>query len=120
MKNPLSSIIDFMHRHRPERIGRFVMPYLVVLLTVIAILGVVRVGELRHGLIHSCEVNGNPIREAVQGVLRQELKRSDPETIRKFFPQIPEAELNHLLESQMDQIRAQIEKLNPVDCSAQY
>jgi hypothetical protein len=76
--------------------------------------------ELRNGLVASCERNGNPLREAVQGMLREQIKRSDPATIRRYFPQIPDAELDRLLREQKQADLATIHRIAPVDCSDLY
>lgn len=43
MRNIVDSAVDFIHRHRPERAGRFVGPYLVGALTLLLILGAIQI-----------------------------------------------------------------------------
>lgn len=47
MRNILDAAIGFIRRHRPERPGRFVTPYLVIALTLLLILGAVQIKENR-------------------------------------------------------------------------
>jgi hypothetical protein len=76
--------------------------------------------ELRNGLVKSCARSGNPLREAVQHMLREQVQRSDPATIRRYFPQIPSSELNRLLREQREANEATIRRIAPVNCKALY
>lgn len=120
MKDPFDPIIRLIIRLRPDRPGRFVMPYLVVVLTLVLVLNVYFVSQLRNGLVTSCEKNGNPLREAVQGMLREEIGRSNSPQIKAFFPQIPPSELKRLIAEQVAADEATIHEITPVDCAAQY
>jgi hypothetical protein len=120
MKDPFDPIIRLIIRLRPENPGRFVMPYLVVVLTLVLLLNVYFVSQLRDGLVTSCEKNGNPLREAVQGMLREEIARSNSPQIKTLFPQIPAGELEHLIDKQVVADEATIYEITPVDCGAQY
>jgi hypothetical protein len=76
--------------------------------------------ELRNGLVKSCARNGNPLREAVQNMLREQIKRSDPDAMRRYFPQIPAAELDRLIQEQREANEATIRKIAPVNCESLY
>lgn len=76
--------------------------------------------ELRDGLVASCERNGNPLREAVRKMLRQDLAQSDPQTIRRYFPQIPLSEIERLIQRQREETLETIAEIAPVDCASLY
>lgn len=76
--------------------------------------------DLRNGLVKSCERTGNPLREAVQKMLRDQIRQSNPAEIRRFFPQIPAAELERLIAEQITRDRTTIRQIAPVDCSNLY
>lgn len=127
MRNPASSAIGWIHRHRPERVGRFVMPYLTAAITGLLILGLIQVGQtrdfandLRDGLIKSCDKNGNPLREAVQKMLRDDIEQSKSPVIRRFFPYIPSGELERLIQAETKSDEATIRAIAPVDCASLY
>lgn len=75
--------------------------------------------ELRNGLVASCERNGNPLREAVQKMLREQIqssKRTPPE----FFPNIPPAVFKALIRDRVQANREIIDQIAPVDCASLY
>jgi hypothetical protein len=76
--------------------------------------------DLRTGLIKSCDRNGNPLREAVQRILRQEIAQSQSPLLYEFFPQIPRARLEALIVEQNKERREIIAEIQPVDCAQQY
>lgn len=76
--------------------------------------------QLRDGLVTSCEGNGNPLRVAVIGMLRDEIEQSHRADLARFFPQIPPAELEALIEEQNERRREVIRTIQPVDCEALY
>lgn len=47
MRNLLDPVIGFIHRHRPKRAGRFVMPYLTALLTILVALSLAQIKQTR-------------------------------------------------------------------------
>lgn len=127
MRNPFSSIIGWIHRHRPERAGRFVMPYLTAAITGLLILGLIQVAQtrdftndLRDGLVKSCDKNGNPLREAVRKMLREDIEQSRSPLIHRFFPQIPPDELERLIQAGIKTNEATIREIAPVDCASLY
>lgn len=122
----ISRVIDWIHRHRPTNPGRFVMPYLVIVLTVLIGLSLIQVkdtrdftGDLRDGLVKSCERNGNPLREAVQEVLREQIVSAE-RTPASFFPNIPPATFKRLVREQRERNEAVIRRIRPVKCAALY
>jgi hypothetical protein len=76
--------------------------------------------ELRNGLVASCEKNGNPLREAVQGLLEEEIKQSNPQTLRTFFPQIPPGVLERIIKRTTLHKNRVIEEIEPLNCEALY
>lgn len=75
--------------------------------------------ELRDGLVASCESNGNPLREAVQAMLRDQIRRSK-NTPPEFFPDIPPAVFERLVSEQIRANRARIAQIAPLDCASLY
>jgi hypothetical protein len=75
--------------------------------------------SLRDGLVESCEENGNPLREAVQSLLREQVVRAS-KTPASFFPGIPPAVFHQLVQEQAASNQALIASIQPVDCPAQY
>lgn len=99
---------------------------LVIALAVIGVLtglklapGGVSAEELRSGLVHSCEQNGEPLRVAVRTLLEEQIEQSrslPPE----FFPSIPPDQLHDLIHEQ-NQFRLHLlQSIQPVDCEAAY
>lgn len=76
--------------------------------------------ELRNGLVASCEKNGNPLREAVQGLLEEEIKQSNPKTIEQFFPQIPPKLLERIIAKTTKHKERVIKEISPLNCEALY
>lgn len=56
--------------------------------------------ELRDGLVANCERNGNPLREAVQRMLREQIARSE-RTPANFFPNIPPKVFEELIRGEL-------------------
>jgi hypothetical protein len=75
--------------------------------------------ELRNGLVASCERNGNPLREAVQKMLREQI-RSSEQTPQSFFPNIPPEVFEDLIRERVRANRQIIHQIAPVDCAALY
>jgi hypothetical protein len=76
--------------------------------------------ELRAGLVTNCQRGGNPLRKAVQRMLREQIAQSKHIDLAKFFPQIPPAELQRLIAEQNAKRRALIRSIAPVDCTRLY
>lgn len=77
--------------------------------------------QLRTGLIKSCEDNGNPLREAVQSLLREQIKSSKNTTLlEKFFPQIPKSQLEKLTEASVAANQTRLREIRPLDCESLY
>jgi hypothetical protein len=74
---------------------------------------------LKAGLIESCEVNGNPLREVLQSVLKGEVAESK-HIPAKFFPDIPPELFHQLLRIKREANEEKIKRIEPVDCVAQY
>lgn len=76
--------------------------------------------DLRNGLVRSCEQNGNPLRDAVRGVLEDQIEQSKSPQLERFFPQIPPEELHAAIHAANAQRREAIRSLAPVDCAGLY
>lgn len=135
-------ITAWMSNHAPHRLASYVMPYLVILLTIVAIFSgiaamhAVRMNEetnrtasvaaknareLKAGLIYGCEHNGNALRRLLANRVRREL--ASPQKIKEYedlFPQIPAAKLHALIKKSNTEKRAELRILAPVNCAALY
>lgn len=76
--------------------------------------------ELRNGLVASCEKNGNPLREAVQHQIQREIRQRETVDYSRFFPDVPPAELQLLLDEQTAADRATLREIAPVNCEQLY
>lgn len=72
--------------------------------------------ELREELVRNCATNGNPLRRAVQGLLREQIRNAESPEIRRLFPQIPE----QLLEAHIAADENRLIEIAPVSCANQY
>lgn len=122
----LRGVAAWCDRHRPKNVGRYVMPYLVAGMSILLILSLIRVDEtntfatkLRDGLVTSCERGDNPLRAAVQMMLREQIERAES-TPARFFPDVPPAVFHRLVREQVEATRAAIRRIAPVDCAALY
>lgn len=104
-------------------IGAFVGAVAIVAALVVVI--AVREGEyveaIHEAVIENCETNGNPLRHAVQNVLREEIKQSEnKELIGEIFPQIPEKRLEELIDESVARKQETIRRIAPVNCGKAY
>lgn len=77
--------------------------------------------DLHRGLVENCKKNGNPLREAVQNLLKEQIKNSsDPRLLEEFFPQIPAHRLRLLIAKQITIDEELISQIAPLDCSRIY
>lgn len=76
--------------------------------------------DLRDGLVKSCNRNGNPLREAVAKMIREQIKQSSSPEIRRYFPQIPAEELERLIRKQTKSREQTLREIAPVNCAALY
>lgn len=76
--------------------------------------------DLRSGLVSSCDKNGNPLREAVQRILENEIEQSQSPILHEFFPQIPSSRLDELIQDANKERREIIAEIAPVNCEKQY
>jgi len=75
--------------------------------------------ELRDKLVWSCEYVGNPLREVVQSMIREEIhssKRIKP----SYFPDIPPAVFHHLLEVQLAAKERRLKRAAPINCDGLF
>lgn len=109
-----------------RKVGRYVMPYLVAGMSVLLILSFIRIdeantftSELRDGLVESCEQNGNPLRVAVQMMLREQIQRAES-TPARFFPDVPPEVFHRLVRDQVVATEEAIRRIAPINCRALY
>lgn len=77
--------------------------------------------ELRVGLIKSCARNGNPLREAVQAMLHEQIAQSrNVALLHQLFPNFPPSELDRLILAENRKRRQTLREIEPVDCAALY
>jgi len=76
--------------------------------------------QIRDGLVASCEQNGNPTREAVQGLLEEQIRTAQSPIIDSLFPSFPPAELEALINARIRANQNRLEEVRPVDCSRLY
>ena len=76
--------MSLLKLHNGSKFTKYVMPYLVVMLTLTSIVSVIIVIELKtesehreDTLIENCEKNGNPLREGVRKLYQNEIKNLD-------------------------------------------
>lgn len=72
--------------------------------------------ELREGLVENCQVNGNPLRVVVQGLLKEQIRNAESPVIVKIFPQIPPA----LLRAHIAADERRLAEIAPINCSQTY
>lgn len=75
---------------------------------------------LHDGLVESCQRNGNPLRQIVKERIQRELAQTSISRIQEFFPTLPRARLEALLEKSRAQNLKDIAALAPVPCKNQY
>lgn len=76
--------------------------------------------QINEALVRSCEDNGNPLRMAVQQMLRDQINQSHSTNLERFFPQIPPRKLHRLIHQANEKRRQEIRSIRPVDCNALY
>jgi hypothetical protein len=75
--------------------------------------------ELRDRLVWSCEYVGNPLREVVQSMIREEI-RSSAHVKPSYFPDIPPKVFRHLLKVQIAAKRHRLKRAAPIDCNGLF
>lgn len=137
-----AKITDWMRDHAPHTLAPYVMPYLIVLLTVIAFLSAdtafnakhlaeenqhiatiahTTADELQEGLVWGCKYDTNVLRSLLRSRLRNEL--ASPAKIKEYrdlFPTIPPGKLALLVKKSNVEKRDEIYKLRPINCVALY
>lgn len=80
--------------------------------------------DLHDGLVKSCEENTNPLREAVTARFEQENAQSkiflETGEYAKYFPNVPQEELDAVIGKQIRQNEKYIKTIKPVNCEALY
>jgi hypothetical protein len=75
--------------------------------------------ELRDKLVWSCEYEGNPLREVIQAMIREEI-RSTKKVKASYFPGIPKPVLHKLITAEVKAKRHRLGKAAPVDCEGLF
>lgn len=75
--------------------------------------------ELRDKQVWACEYVGNPLREVVQSILREEI-RSSVRVKPGYFPNIPPAVLHRLIKAQVASKRRKLARAAPIDCQGLF
>ena len=120
-------------RHRP--LSEFALPYLTAVITLILIVSLFSVNEnanraeanadeLRAGLIANCEKNGNPLRDAMQALIRDQIEQDrvfvDSKQAALFFPNVPPEQVKALVKTSIQNNERLLESVPDVDCQALY
>lgn len=104
---------------------------LVVICAAVAVIAITRANDraalaaqnqaqINRALVQSCEDNGNPLRMAVQQMLRDQIRQSHSPKLEEFFPQIPPRQLHRLIHRANERRRQEIRQIAPVDCASLY
>lgn len=75
--------------------------------------------ELRDKLVWSCEYVGNPLREVVQSIIREDI-RSSSHVKPSYFPDIPRSVLHRLIRAQVASKRRKLARAAPIDCNGLF
>lgn len=120
--------------HNGSRFTKYVLPYLVVILTLIVLLTGYIAIETRQNLINNCKENGNPLRIAVSKVLNNQAKKLDKELAQSYavnykelFPKYDPVKLEELIAKNRKEIKEEKKSIahliyvnRPIDCDAQF
>lgn len=119
---------DWREHHRVKAITGFVRrewPVLAWLISFVALAWVILQvstfsGDLRDGLVASCQKNGNPLRQVVRDILQTDIEQSKSLDYEQFFPNIPPAQLHALIHQENKESKRQLKTIEPLDCAALY
>lgn len=125
MKLPFD-LIGWVHRHRPNNAGRFVMPYLVAVLTIVALLGAIQAvktrdftNELRNAQVKACE--HSPVKRAVIQLHREAIVQPrELAQAEALFPGVAPGVIMRLVEVGNARHKRRIEEIRSIDCVARY
>lgn len=136
------NFIQWLRAHRPHKLSSYVMPYLVVLLTVVTFLTLnialdnrnqttqIRVlsqenhqlvVSLQAAIVESCEKIGNERAQAMREQLHEEIMEAehpDPEVIAAF--NLPRDKIDELIAENVAKLKARLDHIKLVNCAAQY
>jgi hypothetical protein len=120
---------DWRNHHYTRAIGGFVKREWPVIAWVISFVliayAIVEVstfsGDLRNGLVQSCEDNGNPLREYLRDEARSEITEARSFNYEEFFPNVPPSTLDALLREEIADAREALNTtLAPLPCNDLY
>lgn len=113
----------------PEDLGKYVMPFLTVMISAILLLTIIQTlenktfsEELRNGIVANCEQNGNKLREVSQVRIKEEIKQTNEEIplFKRLFPNFPEKELENLIKVANKNRERELKEIMPIDCTKVY
>lgn len=120
------NFLDWMRENRPPGLAQVVVPYLIVVLTMISgFTGYTALQtqdfahQLQAGLVRSCDVNGNPLREVVQQILQEDIDQSK-KLPASYFPGIPPDKFRMLVKKKRIANEKKIKLIAPINCAAAF
>lgn len=75
--------------------------------------------QLREQLVWGCNYEGNPLREVIQSMIREQIHRAK-HINPHFFPDIPPHVFHHLVRVQIAAQRRRLQKAAPINCEGLY
>lgn len=144
-----ASIVKWLRENRPPGIARYVMPYLIVVLTVISIATVnitlenraqtndVReqaakirtltqeardlATSLQSAVVEACEDNGAALRRVTRETLQEKIHNAEnPRPGLVAALGLPREKVEGLLQGNIAKLRARLALVAPIDCAEQY
>lgn len=120
-----NAIVRWLRANRPRDVARFVMPYLVLLLTVVTLLTLKialenreQTHEIRANQIEACE--NSPIKHIQIETLKEgRLSINDPR-ISELFPNVPKEVRDRFVREGDKEANDRIERLRNIDCVKRY
>lgn len=118
-----------IRERNPRRFVRKVWPWVLVVL--VAMFLVWRTEQaahtanetsqnLRAGLIASCEDNGNPLRVAVRGILKEGITAPNDPRLRELLPNVPQEVIERIAKEGNRKKHHALAQIQEVNCVTQY
>jgi hypothetical protein len=140
IKTPFDYAGNFLRRHVPEEPGRYAMPFVIGVLTLLVVISLVSTLltrdfaiDVRDNIVDSCNTSGNSIRATVRSLLEEDIAEAKEEIFqsqnfpKSYFPGIPSDKFDELIaqgvdrnEKKITKKEKQIEANAPVNCEDRY
>jgi hypothetical protein len=76
--------------------------------------------RIRRALVYNCERYANPLREAVQKMIQNEIDQSHSPLIHELFPKFDPAALDKLVKEENERRHKSMKEVAPQDCVAVF